>query len=139
MQPNRLIHLLTIVATIVLGLLSEAAPTISTDVKTLSATSGGQPLEQQQAVEPASVGAAISPATTKIKRDSKSKVTALELDTQETGYLPAAYSAADSDYGYDSGKNSYGKQASDWSLYDQGKLSRKERSVYLTGYCLSIH
>lgn len=60
----------------------------------------------------------------KLKRDSRAKMTALELlDSQETGYLPSAYQATDSDYGYDSGKNTYGKQAADWSLYDQGMLS----------------
>lgn len=60
-------------------------------------------------------------APTKLKRDARAKVTSLELDTQETGYLPSAYDQIDSDHGYDAGKNSYGKQASDWSLYDQGK------------------
>lgn len=57
------------------------------------------------------------------KRDIKSTVTHDDqLDTQETGFLPPpAYHNTDSDYGYDSGKNSYGKQASDWSLYDQGE------------------
>lgn len=57
----------------------------------------------------------------KLKRDSRAKVSTVELDTQETGYLPTAYQTADSGYGYDAGKNSYGKQASDWSLYDQGE------------------
>jgi len=56
-------------------------------------------------------------------RDVSDKVVALELDTQETGYLPPAYQATDSDYGYDAGKNTFGKQASDWSLYDQGKFA----------------
>jgi hypothetical protein len=69
-------------------------------------------------LEPAS-----SSFSQKVKRDSKAKASSAELDTQETGhYLPQAYpSATESDYGYDSGKNSYGKQASDWSLYDQGE------------------
>lgn len=58
----------------------------------------------------------------KLKRDSRAKVSTLELDTQETGYLPGAYQSTDSGYGYDAGKNSYGKQASDWSLYDQGEF-----------------
>ena len=60
----------------------------------------------------------------KVKRDSKDlKPSSTELDTQETGhYLPSAYpSATESEYGYDAGKNNYGKQASDWSLYDQGE------------------
>lgn len=59
----------------------------------------------------------------KPKRAAESRLSGAELETQETGYhLPPAYpSAHESDYGYDSGKNSYGKQASDWSLYDQGK------------------
>ena len=58
----------------------------------------------------------------KVKRDSTVKSESSELDTQETGhYLPSAYpSATESEYGYDAGKNNYGKQASDWSLYDQG-------------------
>lgn len=57
----------------------------------------------------------------KLKRDTKSRASELELDTQETGYLPSAYHTADQDYAYDAGKNAYGKQASDWSLYDQGE------------------
>lgn len=58
------------------------------------------------------------------KRDIGSKtVESDQLETQETGYLPPpAYQSTDSDYGYDSGKNVYGKQGSDWSLYDQGEL-----------------
>lgn len=64
--------------------------------------------------------------TPKLKRDSKAELASLELDTQETGYLgsPDVYqnAGADVDYGYGlANKNSYGKQASDWSLYDQGK------------------
>lgn len=60
------------------------------------------------------------------KRDVKTTKSSAEdqLDTQETGYLPPpAYHSTDSDYGYDAGKNVYGKQASDWSLYDQGEFS----------------
>lgn len=82
----------------------------------------------------------VAPATsapnnnTKLKRETK--LSALEhLDSQETfdyhhlppappqvhhSSYPAPASTAESDYGYDAGKNSYGKQASDWSLYDQG-------------------
>lgn len=67
-----------------------------------------------------------SEALPKLKRDSRAKMTALELlDSQETGYLPNAYQT-DSDYGYDSGKNTYGKQAADWSLYDQGRCRLRD-------------
>lgn len=44
------------------------------------------------------------------------------LQTQETGYLHGhapSYHSPDNGYQYD--KNAYGKQAQDWSLYDQGK------------------
>lgn len=79
-------------------------------------------VKQVAASEPAPAATSAAKATgQKFKRDSQAKVTSLELDTQETGYLPGGYQSADSDYGYDSGKNSYGKQASDWSLYDQGE------------------
>lgn len=61
-----------------------------------------------------------APTPAQIKRDSKAKITEYELDSQETGYLPSVHSV-DSGYGHDSGKNAYGKQASDWSVYDQGK------------------
>lgn len=62
----------------------------------------------------------------RLKRAGLAGAKSDHLESQETaaGYhgLPGGYSSAtDSDYGYDSGKNSYGKQASDWSLYDQGK------------------
>lgn len=46
------------------------------------------------------------------------------LETQETGYLhngPAPYSHSPAEGGYNYDKNAYGKQAADWSLYDQGK------------------
>lgn len=61
-----------------------------------------------------------------VKRDSPTKASSVELEPQETGhFLPdAGYphtQTADSGYGYDAGKNAYGKQASDWSLYDQGE------------------
>lgn len=64
-----------------------------------------------------------SPELVKARRDSAAKLGQVELDSQETGhYLPdPGYQSTDSGYGYDSGKNAYGKQASDWSLYDQGK------------------
>lgn len=87
---------------------------------------------------PAVAAAAAAPAPTKLKRDSRAKVTSLELDTQETGYLPTGYQSADSDYGYDAGKNSYGKQASDWSLYDQGKLTGWRFVVTFDGVSLRL-
>lgn len=97
MLSSHLIHLVSIIGTLNLAfILSESAPVGSESSK---------------------------PATLpKLKRDSRAKVTSLELDTQETGYLPPAYQTADSGYGYDAGKNTYGKQASDWSLYDQGEI-----------------
>lgn len=83
----------------------------------------------------------------KIKRDTNNAVkdavkegssSSDHLDTQETGYLhnPAPYHTSDSDYGYDSGKNAYGKQASDWSQYDQGEFNysnlMSESSIHST-------
>lgn len=68
----------------------------------------------------------------KLDAGAKAKVTTYELDTQETGYLPSVYlphqeQEAVSSYGGggyggagDAGKSAYAKQASDWSLYDQG-------------------
>lgn len=68
----------------------------------------------------------------KTKRETTLSATE-HLDTQETldyhhltppvhhhSSYQAPATTAESDYGYDSGKNAYGKQASDWSLYDQG-------------------
>lgn len=91
------------------------------------------PEKETVGAEPASEAAAGSSQTT--SETSGTTVSRLKraggksgdhLEPQETaGYhSPAGYQSAvtDSDYGYDSGKNSYGKQASDWSLYDQGKL-----------------
>lgn len=133
----QLIHLISLLATIVQLSIIEAAPTeVLGDSQALEAPSSRhemKPLVASDAsiagshVEPAAAAAATAEvaaiAPTKLKRDSRAKVTSLELDTQETGYLPGGYQSADSDYGYDSGKNSYGKQASDWSLYDQGKFT----------------
>lgn len=105
--PNKLIHLVSLLNTLnfIVVILSGAGAD-SASLNQLSSSSNTN--------EP-------SKTLPKLKRDSRAKVTSLELDTQETGYLPPAYQTADSGYGYDAGKNTYGKQASDWSLYDQGK------------------
>lgn len=128
MSPNHLlVQLVSIVGTLQLTLiLSEAAP-----VETLAAPTA--PLVTHT-INPASAAA---PTLPKLKRDSRAKVTSLELDSQETGYLPTAYQATDSDYGYDAGKNTYGKQASDWSLYDQGEflVGSSSSSASMTGTC----
>lgn len=92
-----------------------------------------QPLVQEAPLVAITVplsGAAAVSNPTKLKRDSRAKLTSLELDTLETGFLhphlhpdppyPLSAGTKDSGYDYDSGKNSYGKQASDWTLYDQG-------------------
>lgn len=106
-------------------ILSEAAPTLSIHDTAIAShnkpastiKSHEAPIKQERSVEISS-----SVDSAKLNPDFKARVASLELDTQETGYLPSAYpSATESDYGYDSGKNTYGKQASDWSLYDQGK------------------
>lgn len=109
-----MVRLVSIIGTLNLVVtLSETAPTLTAADATVVASEAAAP----------QFGSRLA-ATPKIKRDSKAKVTSLELDSQETGYLPGGYqqSSADSDYGYDAGKNTYGKQASDWSVYDQGKL-----------------
>lgn len=101
MLSNHLLQLISFIGilNLLLANLAESAPVVATS--------------QLEATK--------SEALPKLKRDSRAKVTALELlDSQETGYLPNAYQT-DSDYGYDSGKNTYGKQAADWSLYDQGR------------------
>lgn len=104
LRSNQLIHLISIIGTLNLAAaLAESAPIVESNA-------ASSVVHHQLESSP------------KIKRDSKAKVASLELDTQETGYLQPAYQATDSDYGYDSGKNTYGKQASDWSLYDQGKF-----------------
>lgn len=85
-----------------------------------SASPAASEQHEQHSLEPVSTS-----VSQKVKRDSKVQPSsAAELDTQETGhYLPSAYpSATESEYGYDAGKNNYGKQASDWSLYDQGQF-----------------
>lgn len=114
------IQLVAFVATLnyLLVIIGDAAPT-ETVANKMEAAVESKPLA-------AILPTASSPtAAQKLKRDSRAKVTSLELDTQETGYLPTGYQSTDSDYGYDSGKNTYGKQASDWSLYDQGRLPDK--------------
>lgn len=123
MLANHLIQMVSISVALncLVVVFNEAAPT----VEVAAAASG-----QQQ------FGARIAPVP-KIKRDSKAKVTSMELDTEETGYLPhsGGYQKADNDYGYDAGKNTYGKQASDWSLYDQGKCWKVhyiKSSVYMS-------
>lgn len=81
------------------------------------------PLESAPGSASSSLESVLGDSLPKIKRDSTVKMSQAELDSQETGhYLPdPGYQTTDTGYGYDSGKNAYGKQASDWSLYDQGK------------------
>lgn len=123
MKEIKLIQLVSIIAAtlnfiVILGDGAPAAEVAKTTIVEATSNSQQQPVEIQRKL----------PATlsNKIKRDSQNQVEAaessiVELDTQETGFgLPGHYNKADSDYGYDSGKNTYGKQASDWSLYDQG-------------------
>lgn len=100
---------------------AEAAISPSTTTTTTTTTiANTKPTEPLVAIN--SQQKVIASLTNKTKRDSHSQAaeTSLELDTQET-FLPGSYNK-DTDYGYDSGKNSYGKQASDWSLYDQGEF-----------------
>lgn len=108
--------------------ISESAPAMTSESSSLAAENveiskiqPNQPVVAPVIEAAAAISTGQTPTGAKLKRDSRAKLTSLELDTQETGhYLPGAYQAQDSDYGYDAGKNSYGKQASDWSLYDQG-------------------
>jgi hypothetical protein len=135
-HPNLLIQIVTVISIVncLLLIVSQAtpispissSPSDLTDHRTSAESVGATgisaaALEQQQHSPSLEPTAAVSIGThQKIKRESKPSTS--ELETQETGhYLPSAYpSATESDYGYDAGKNSYGKQASDWSLYDQG-------------------
>lgn len=97
-------------------LLANSAPTPTTSPASATTTTATTSTKQPVTAGETSQQGALA----KSKRELPLKtIEQLELETQETGYLPAAYKT-DSDYGYDSGKNSYGKQASDWSLYDQG-------------------
>lgn len=115
-----LIHVVSIVGTLnLVVILSESAPT---PVKS--------PLAKPAPAIITTISNPLASSVTnsKLKRDTRAKMATLELDTQETGYMPAAYQATDSDYGYDAGKNTYGKQASDWSLYDQGRYSYISKS-----------
>lgn len=117
----------TLIGTVnLLIILSEAAPThdvepLSDQGKT-SITNNHDIPQATSVVQKSPVEASPQPnAPESVILSRVSKVSPSELETQETGYLPSAYpSATESDYGYDSGKNTYGKQASDWSLYDQG-------------------
>lgn len=110
---------------------SEAAPT--NVAASLSVKSAADESEHKADASTPSVKVLQTEATEQLANSSPSQGNRVlrstahsELDTQETGFhLPQAYpSAVESDYGYDSGKNAYGKQASDWSLYDQGEFER---------------
>lgn len=125
-----LIRVLTLVGTFnyLLIVLIDAAPTTNELTSTLHGAPKASITQQHDIAPPAPVTVHKSMeapdailASPKVSRAVKVSGPA-ELDTQETGYLPSSYpSATESDYGYDAGKNTYGKQASDWSLYDQGK------------------
>lgn len=113
--------------------LGEAAPTlaihdtvVASHIKPASTIKSHEaPVKHERSVEISS-----SVDSAKLNPDFKARLASVELDTQETGYLPSAYpSATESDYGYDSGKNTYGKQASDWSLYDQGKFNVERLNI----------
>lgn len=105
-----------------LVLLANSAPTPATQATSATSSAGAAEPLRQPVVPSAAESSETIAAAPKSKRELPLKtIEQLELESQETGYLPAAYKT-DSDYGYDSGKNAYGKQASDWSLYDQGRL-----------------
>lgn len=135
-----LLQVVTTLCIVILVTQTRAAPTSTGDLaeltnkqpETIAATVAKQePVGNAAATDVATAitatGSSSGPGwAPKVIRDVSSSLRGLDhLDVQETGYLPhpGGYQSTDSDYGYDSGKNAYGKQASDWSLYDQGKFA----------------